>query len=127
MTAVSPDTAHAARALWDINVHRLRGAGERGALGAARAAPHRAHRPLAHRAALVPHGARDRAGVLPPGRRPGRPGLLQQLCAQLDRQLGAGLREGAGLLFRTQLKVLAALTYVKWQELLPLAVPGTPW
>uniref|UniRef100_A0A8B9PHX5 Family with sequence similarity 178 member B n=1 Tax=Apteryx owenii TaxID=8824 RepID=A0A8B9PHX5_APTOW len=56
-------------------------------------------------------------------------GHLEHLCAQLDRQLGAGLREGSGLLFRTQLKGLAALTYVKWQDLLaqwPPWVRGTP-
>ncbi|XP_040984180.1 protein FAM178B [Aquila chrysaetos chrysaetos] len=45
-------------------------------------------------------------------------GHLEQLCAQLDRHFGRGLREGSGLLFRTQLKGLAALLYVKWQEML---------
>ncbi|XP_067168361.1 protein FAM178B [Apteryx mantelli] len=52
-------------------------------------------------------------------------GHLEHLCAQLDRQLGAGLREGSGLLFRTQLKGLAALTYVKWQDLLAQCPPWT--
>ncbi|XP_064353755.1 protein FAM178B [Dromaius novaehollandiae] len=54
---------------------------------------------------------------------------LKHLCSQLDRQLGAGFREGSGLLFRTQLKGLATLTYIKWQELLaqgPSWVRGTP-
>ncbi|XP_062452634.1 protein FAM178B [Rhea pennata] len=51
-------------------------------------------------------------------------GHLEHLCTQLDRQLGAGLREGSGLLFRTQLKGLATLTYVKWQDLL---AQGPPW
>ncbi|GAB0200181.1 protein FAM178B [Grus japonensis] len=45
-------------------------------------------------------------------------GHLQQLCAQLDRHFGRGLREGTRLLFRTQLKGLATLLYVKWQEML---------
>ncbi|KAM9609435.1 protein FAM178B [Morphnus guianensis] len=45
-------------------------------------------------------------------------GHLEQLCAQLDRHFGRGLREGSGLLFRAQLKGLAALLYVKWQEML---------
>ncbi|XP_074898230.1 protein FAM178B [Buteo buteo] len=45
-------------------------------------------------------------------------GHLEQLCAQLDQHFGRGLREGSGLLFRTQLKGLAALLYVKWQEML---------
>ncbi|XP_068776623.1 protein FAM178B [Struthio camelus] len=52
-------------------------------------------------------------------------GHLQHLCTQLDRQLGAGLREGSGLLFRTQLKGLATLTYVKWQDLLAQRPPWT--
>ncbi|XP_066839677.1 protein FAM178B isoform X2 [Anser cygnoides] len=43
---------------------------------------------------------------------------LEHLCAQLDWHFGTGLREGSGLLLRTQLKGLAALLYVKWQELL---------
>uniref|UniRef100_A0A8B9MXR9 Coiled-coil SMC6 And NSE5 INteracting (CANIN) domain-containing protein n=1 Tax=Accipiter nisus TaxID=211598 RepID=A0A8B9MXR9_9AVES len=46
-------------------------------------------------------------------------GHLERLCAQLDQHFGRGLREGSGLLFRTQLKGLAALLYVKWQEMLP--------
>ncbi|XP_075030972.1 protein FAM178B [Calonectris borealis] len=45
-------------------------------------------------------------------------GHLKRLCAQLDLQFGRGLREGARLLFRTQLKGLATLLYVKWQEML---------
>lgn len=46
-------------------------------------------------------------------------GHLEQLCAQLDHRFGRGLlRESPGLLFRTQLKGLAALLYVKWQEML---------
>ncbi|XP_059687368.1 protein FAM178B [Gavia stellata] len=45
-------------------------------------------------------------------------GHLEQLCAQLDRHFGTGLREGTRLLFRTQLKGLATLLYVKWQEML---------
>ncbi|KAM6369836.1 LOW QUALITY PROTEIN: protein FAM178B [Pluvialis apricaria] len=46
-------------------------------------------------------------------------GHLERLCAQLDRRFGRGLlRETPGLLFRTQLKGLAALLYVKWQEML---------
>ncbi|XP_040394483.1 protein FAM178B isoform X2 [Cygnus olor] len=51
----------------------------------------------------------------PPGEQRGH---LERLCAQLDRHFGTGLREGSGLLVRTQLKGLAALLYVKWQELL---------
>ncbi|XP_075379530.1 protein FAM178B [Mycteria americana] len=61
-------------------------------------------------------------------------GHLEQLCAQLDRHFGRGLREGTGLLFRTQLKGLATLLYVKWQEVLaegggvpvPSPWPGAP-
>ncbi|XP_075592670.1 protein FAM178B [Balearica regulorum gibbericeps] len=45
-------------------------------------------------------------------------GHLQQLCAQLDRHFGRGLREGPRHLFRTQLKGLTTLLYVKWQEML---------
>ncbi|XP_050766256.1 protein FAM178B [Gymnogyps californianus] len=45
-------------------------------------------------------------------------GHLERLCAQLDRHFGRGLREGPRLLFRTQLKGLATLLYVKWQEML---------
>lgn len=54
----------------------------------------------------------------PPSCRLSPQGHLEQLCAQLDQHFGRGLREGSGLLFRTQLKGLAALLYVKWQEML---------
>ncbi|XP_063214982.1 protein FAM178B [Chroicocephalus ridibundus] len=45
-------------------------------------------------------------------------GHLEQLCVQLDRQFGRGLHDSPRLLFRAQLKGLAALLYVKWQEML---------
>ncbi|XP_065507919.1 protein FAM178B [Caloenas nicobarica] len=45
-------------------------------------------------------------------------GHLELLCTQLDRLFGRGLRESTQLLFRTQLKGLAVLLYVKWQEML---------
>ncbi|XP_065712640.1 protein FAM178B [Patagioenas fasciata] len=45
-------------------------------------------------------------------------GHLELLCSQLDQLFGRGLRESTQLLFRTQLKGLAILLYVKWQEML---------
>ncbi|OXB50816.1 hypothetical protein ASZ78_012211, partial [Callipepla squamata] len=44
-------------------------------------------------------------------------GHLQQLCTQLER-FGSGLREGMGQFYRSQLKNLATVLCIKWQELL---------
>uniref|UniRef100_A0A8C3JZZ4 Coiled-coil SMC6 And NSE5 INteracting (CANIN) domain-containing protein n=1 Tax=Calidris pygmaea TaxID=425635 RepID=A0A8C3JZZ4_9CHAR len=66
-------------------------------------------------------------------------GYLERLCGQLDQHFGRGLQESPYLLFRSQLKSLAALLFVKWQEMLwpwpwhpnhargTLAVPMAPW
>ncbi|XP_044293622.1 protein FAM178B [Varanus komodoensis] len=45
-------------------------------------------------------------------------GHLQQLCALLQQHVSAGIREDPCLMYRTELKDLAAKTYIKWQELL---------
>ncbi|XP_034974752.2 protein FAM178B [Zootoca vivipara] len=42
---------------------------------------------------------------------------LQQLCIQLQQHISTGIREDAGLMYRTELKDLAAQTFVKWEEL----------
>ncbi|XP_066495743.1 protein FAM178B [Tiliqua scincoides] len=44
---------------------------------------------------------------------------LQQLCIQLQQHISTSIREDPRLMYRTELKDLAAQTYVKWQELLP--------
>uniref|UniRef100_A0A8C5RUA3 Protein FAM178B n=1 Tax=Laticauda laticaudata TaxID=8630 RepID=A0A8C5RUA3_LATLA len=55
------------------------------------------------------------------GTKPASPreqGHLQQLCLQVQRHISSSLREDPAFLYRTNLKNLAAQTYVKWQELL---------
>ncbi|XP_063167175.1 protein FAM178B [Candoia aspera] len=47
-------------------------------------------------------------------------GHLQQLCIQLQQHISSSIREDPSLIYRTMLKNLAAQTYIKWQELLPL-------
>ncbi|XP_061449067.1 protein FAM178B isoform X2 [Rhineura floridana] len=43
---------------------------------------------------------------------------LQQLSTQLQRHISASIREDPCLMYRTELKDLAAQTFVKWEELL---------
>ncbi|XP_076214971.1 protein FAM178B [Aptenodytes patagonicus] len=45
-------------------------------------------------------------------------GHLERLCGQLERHFGRGLGEGTGPPFRSQLRGLAALLSLKWQEML---------
>uniref|UniRef100_A0A8V0ZD91 Family with sequence similarity 178 member B n=2 Tax=Gallus gallus TaxID=9031 RepID=A0A8V0ZD91_CHICK len=45
-------------------------------------------------------------------------GHLQRLCTQLEQYFGSGLREDMGQFYRSQLKNLATVLYVKWHELL---------
>uniref|UniRef100_A0A8C3JZN8 Coiled-coil SMC6 And NSE5 INteracting (CANIN) domain-containing protein n=1 Tax=Calidris pygmaea TaxID=425635 RepID=A0A8C3JZN8_9CHAR len=57
-------------------------------------------------------------------------GYLERLCGQLDQHFGRGLQESPYLLFRSQLKSLAALLFVKWQEItpsMPVAPHLSPW
>uniref|UniRef100_A0A670J7T7 Family with sequence similarity 178 member B n=1 Tax=Podarcis muralis TaxID=64176 RepID=A0A670J7T7_PODMU len=42
---------------------------------------------------------------------------LQQLCIQLQQHITTGIREDVGLMYRTELKDLAAQTFLKWEEL----------
>ncbi|XP_053257534.1 protein FAM178B isoform X3 [Podarcis raffonei] len=42
---------------------------------------------------------------------------LQQLCIQLQQHITSSIREDAGLMYRTELKDLAAQTFLKWEEL----------
>ncbi|XP_074020186.1 protein FAM178B [Numenius arquata] len=49
---------------------------------------------------------------------PHQRGYLERLCGQLDQDFGRGLHDSPSLLFRSQLKSLAALLFVKWQEML---------
>nr|XP_060643363.1 protein FAM178B-like [Anolis sagrei ordinatus] len=43
---------------------------------------------------------------------------LSKLCIQLQQHISATIREDSRLMYRTQLKDLAARTYIKWQGLL---------
>ncbi|CAI5783293.1 Hypothetical predicted protein [Podarcis lilfordi] len=42
---------------------------------------------------------------------------LQQLCIQLQQHITTSIQEDAGLMYRTELKDLAAQTFLKWEEL----------
>lgn len=45
-------------------------------------------------------------------------GHLEKLCTQLEQYFGSWLREDMGQFYRSQLKNLAMVLYVKWHELL---------
>ncbi|XP_015738444.1 protein FAM178B isoform X1 [Coturnix japonica] len=45
-------------------------------------------------------------------------GHLQRLCTQLEQFFGSGLHEDMGQFYRSQLKNLATVLYIKWHELL---------
>ncbi|XP_014815290.1 PREDICTED: SMC5-SMC6 complex localization factor protein 2-like [Calidris pugnax] len=49
---------------------------------------------------------------------PQQRGYLERLCGQLDQHFGRGLQESPCLFFHSQLKSLATLLFVKWQEML---------